>query len=154
RRARDRFIVGRAVLRLILAGYVHELPRRLRFDYGPHGKPALAHDGKPHATHFNVSHSQGLAVYAITRGKEIGIDIEYVCPARSIDAVAETAFSPWELAALQSLPPDRRQIAFFTCWTRKEAYLKARGEGLSLPLEQFDVSLAPGEPAALLDTRW
>ena len=71
RRARDHFIVGRAVLRMILAGYVHELPRRLRFDYGPHGKPALAHDGKPHATHFNVSHSQGLAVYAITRGKEI-----------------------------------------------------------------------------------
>lgn len=119
REDRDRFIVGRAVLRMILARYIREAPHLLRFRYGPHGKPSLAHDGEPSPIRFNVSHSEGLALYAITRGKEIGIDVEYARTGVPFDEIAGTVFSPRELSVLRSLPPERRQMAFFTCWTRK-----------------------------------
>jgi 4'-phosphopantetheinyl transferase len=152
-RDRGHFIVARGMLRAILGGYLKRAPEGLSFCYTAHGKPALAGESGGDTIRFNVSHSHGVALYAITRGREVGIDLERI---RSDLAVAEIAgrfFSRQEVAMFQTLPTEAQREAFFRGWTRKEAYLKARGEGLSLPLDQFDVSLAPGEPAAILGTR-
>ena len=101
---------------------------------------------------FNLSHSHGIALYAITCGREIGIDIEYFRPDVEVEKLAERFFSPREAAVLRALPEHLRKEGFFNCWTRKEAYIKAEGKGMSIPLSAFDVSLTPGEPAALLRT--
>jgi len=150
---RDHFIVARGVLRRILGRYLDTEPSRLRFCYSAYGKPALDTEFGGGALRFNVSHSHGVALYGVSRGREVGIDLERIRPDFADDRVAERFFSSREVAALRSLPQSMRRDAFFNCWTRKEAYIKARGEGLSLRLDQFDVSLAPGEPAALLDTQ-
>jgi 4'-phosphopantetheinyl transferase len=103
---------------------------------------------------FNASHCDGLALYAVTWERQIGIDVEHIRTDFAYEPIAERFFSPSEKAALDALEAEEvKRKAFFACWTRKEAYLKARGEGLSLPLDQFDVSLAPGSPAKLLDVR-
>jgi 4'-phosphopantetheinyl transferase len=150
---RERFIVARGALREILGVYLKRAAKSLSFSYGPHGKPALAQDAGGDAIHFNMSHSHGVALYAVTRGREIGIDLEFIRESLEVDQLATRFFSQREIATLQGLPVNLRKHAFFLCWTRKEAYIKARGEGLSLPLDQFDVSLIPGEPAALLSTQ-
>ncbi|MBA3256820.1 MAG: 4'-phosphopantetheinyl transferase superfamily protein [Pyrinomonadaceae bacterium] len=149
---REHFIVGRGLLRAIIGRYLEIEPSRLRFCYSPHGKPSLAGEFNADALCFNLSHADGLALYAVTRGRQLGIDIERVRADLADEQVAEQFFSPREVAVLRALSGDMQQLAFFNCWTRKEAYIKARGEGLSLPLDQFDVSLAPGGPAALLST--
>ncbi len=100
-----------------------------------------------------MSHSHGVALYAVTRDREVGIDLEFIRRDLEVEQIAERFFSRRETATLRALPTALREYAFFLCWTRKEAYIKARGEGLSLPLDQFDVSLIPGEPAALLSTQ-
>lgn len=147
---RNHFIVGRGLLREILGRYLNLEPGRLQFCYGQQGKPGLLNsDGDP-GLRFNLAHSGQLALCAVTRNREIGVDLEYVRPVLDMDLVAERNFSPRENSVLQALPASERQLAFFNCWTRKEAYIKAIGEGLSRPLDQFDVSLAPGEPARLL----
>jgi len=150
---RKRFIVGRGVLRAILGRYVGIEPSRLQFCYGSQGKPYLAERFDGGTLRFNLAHSHELALYAFTRRREIGIDLEHVCAEVACEPIAARFFSPRESATLRALPATVKQKAFFTCWTRKEAYIKARGEGLSLPLDQFDVSLAPGEPATLLNMR-
>jgi 4'-phosphopantetheinyl transferase len=147
------FIIARGALRAILGGYLNINPDQLRFYYSPHGKPALASEVGGGTLRFNVSHSHGLALFAISRGRDIGIDIEHIRPDFATEEIAERFFSPREVAALRALPIDAQAEAFFNCWTRKEAYIKAIGEGLSHPLDQFDVSLAPGEPARLLKTQ-
>lgn len=152
-KGRVRFIVARGLLRMILGRYLDREPSQLRFDYSPYGKPALASESGGETLRFNVSHSHGLALYAVTRGREIGIDVEYIRADVASEQIAERFFSSREVAVLRALPVEAQAEAFFNCWTRKEAYIKARGEGLSLPLDQFDVSLVPGEPAALLSTR-
>jgi len=149
---RTHFVVARGLLRVLLGRYLRQEPQHLRFTYGLHGKPALATDMGRVALRFNVSHSHGLALYAITRGREVGVDVERIRPAVVQEKVAERFFSPREVTVLRALPTPLQAPAFFACWTRKEAYIKAKGDGLSLPLDQFDVSLAPGEPAALLHT--
>ena len=151
-RDREHFIVARGVLRAILGRYLNRAPERLSFCYGAHGKPALAGEAGADAIRFNVSHSHGVALYAVTRGREVGIDLERIRFDLAVLEIAERFFSRREVATLRTLPTEAQRQAFFRCWTRKEAYIKARGEGLSLPLDQFDVSLAPGEPAALLGT--
>ena len=153
--ARDRghFIVARGMLRAILSRYLKRAPECLSIGYGPHGKPTLAGELDGEAIHFNLSHSHGVAVYAIARGREVGIDIERIRSDVAAPEIAERFFSRQEVAMLQALLSDLQREAFFRCWTRKEAYIKARGEGLSLALDQFDVSLAPGAPASLLGTR-
>ena len=149
-RDREHFIIARGALRAILGRYLQRDATRVRFYYGPHGKPALANESEDNAFRFNISHSHERALYAITRGREIGVDLERVRPILNVEEIAQRFFSQRETAALRALPPETRTRAFFACWTRKEAYIKARAEGLSFPLDKFDVSLAPGEPAALL----
>ncbi len=125
----------------------------MRFAYTTYGKPLLADETGASGLRFNLTHSHGLALLAVTRGREIGVDVERIRDNLEGEKLAERFFSPREVAALRSLPPELRREAFFHCWTRKEAYIKAVGKGLSLPLDQFDVTLHPGEPAALLATR-
>ena len=149
---RQHLIVARGLLRAILSRYVGIEPDQLCFCYGPQGKPQLAGETDKKALCFNVSHSHELVLYTFARGREIGIDLEYMRPDTADVEIAERFFSPREIAALRALPADAQREAFFACWTRKEAYLKARGDGLALDLDQFDVSLVPGEPAALLST--
>lgn len=150
---RDQFIVARGSLRIILGLYLSRRPELLRFRYSRFGKPDLA---EPEFSElcFNLSHSHGLALLAVTRRREVGIDVERVRPQVVDEGIAERFFSPREVATLRALPVEQQPDAFFNCWTRKEAYIKARGEGLSLPLDMFDVSLTTGEPAALLETRF
>ena len=150
---RDHFIAAHGVLRAILGRYLDRAPECLSFCYGSHGKPALVGESGADAIHFNMSHSHGVALYAVARSRAVGIDLEFVRRELEIEQIAERFFSHRETATLRALPADLRRCAFFLCWTRKEAYIKAKGEGLSMPLDRFDVSLVPGEPAALLSTR-
>jgi 4'-phosphopantetheinyl transferase len=152
-RDREHFIAARGVLRAILGGYLNRAPESLSFCYSSHGKPALAGESDGDAIRFNVSHSHGTALYAVTRGREVGIDVERIRFNLAVAEIAERFFSRQEVAMLQTLPTEEQREAFFYCWTRKEAYIKARGEGLSLPLDQIDVSLAPGKPDAVPGTQ-
>jgi 4'-phosphopantetheinyl transferase len=150
---REHFVVAHGVLRIILGAYLNRLPNDLSFRRSSYGKPALIPDPFADAIRFNMSHSHGMALYAIALNREVGIDVEFIRCGVHEDQIADRFFSSREIAALRMLPADLRSHAFFLCWTRKEAYIKARGEGLSLPLDQFEVSLTPGEPAKLLGTR-
>jgi 4'-phosphopantetheinyl transferase len=149
-RERRRFVVGRGILRTILGRYLNLPPEKLQFKYETSGKPALA--GKT-SLHFNLAHSGDLALYAFTRERELGIDLEEIHPVADVQQLVEQFFSPIERAELAALPPDRMLEAFFSGWTRKEAYLKARGIGLTYPLDQFSVSMASEKPAKLLSVR-
>jgi 4'-phosphopantetheinyl transferase len=149
---RRHFIACRGALRSLLAGYLARHPAELRFTYTTYGKPLLAEHFGEAGLRFNLSHSHGLALLAVTRGREIGVDLERIREDLDGEQLAERFFSPREVAVLRSLAPELRREAFFHCWTRKEAYIKANGKGLSLPLDQFDVTLRPGEAAALLAT--
>lgn len=152
---RQHFIVARGYLRKILARYIGIGPAGIRFSYAENGKPRLASPiGQTQLLNFNLAHSGGLALYAFTRIGEIGIDLEHVRPDFTGEDTARRFFSTNEVTCLSKLPESARHEAFFNCWTRKEAFIKAIGIGLSLPLDQFDVTLAPAEPAALLRTRW
>lgn len=152
-RDRRRFVVSRGVLRAILGYYLAVGPNRLEFRYNEYGKPYLADKYGGCLLQFNVAHSQELVLYAFTRDREIGIDIEYIRPISDTEQIAKRFFSIEENTALQTIPTHLKLEAFFTCWTRKEAYIKAKGRGLSMPLDQFDVSVTPGERAELLSTR-
>jgi 4'-phosphopantetheinyl transferase len=156
-RDRDQYIVARGLLRELLGGYLKRSPVELPLCYGPHGKPKLLTDQMREPIRFNLSHSNGLAVYAFASEREVGIDLELVRPTFAEREVASRFFSDKELADLNRLPPEMRAEGFFLCWTRKEAYVKARGQGLQIPLQNFSVTLAPSEPAELLSAdsaRW
>jgi 4'-phosphopantetheinyl transferase len=144
-RDRRHYAACRAILRYLLGAYLGADPRALKFESGAAGKPFIAN--APIA--FNVSHSGSHALVAISRCGEIGVDIEAHRPLPDRDALARQCFSPREVRCLQSLPDGTRTEAFFTCWSRKEAFVKAVGDGLSYPLETFDVTFAPGEVARL-----
>lgn len=147
---REGFIAARGILRRILGLYLEMPPDRIRFIYSQYGKPALSGDMSADSLRFNVSHAQEVALYAVASGRAVGLDIEHIRGDWAGVEIAERFFSRDEVSALRFLPPHQQTEAFFNCWTRKEAYLKALGEGLSHPLEQFTVSLAPGDPALLL----
>lgn len=151
--AKDRrhFTVARGLLRALAARYTGRPAELISFTYNEYGKPSLSDEGAE--LRFNLSHSKGLALYAFARGREVGVDVEFSREDFGGEEIASRFFSPAEVAALRALPDAEKTRAFFNCWTRKEAYIKAHGLGLSLPLEGFDVSLAPGQPAALLGTR-
>jgi 4'-phosphopantetheinyl transferase len=145
---RRRFVASRAALRDILAAYVGASPAGLRFRYGPHGKPALAPPLE--WLHFNLAHSQDLAVVAVAR-RPVGVDVERVRPlADGPLALAARTFAPGEVAALRAAPQSQQLDEFFRYWTCKEAYVKARGAGLSLPFDQFTVELPPHAAPRLL----
>jgi len=148
-RGADRYTVGRGALRMILAGYTGAPPEALVFQYNGFGKPELAGSD----VCFNLSHSHEIALVAAARGRAVGVDVERIREPVMIERIAERFFAPAEARAIAALPPDRQARAFFNCWTRKEAWIKARGEGLSIPLNSFEVTLAPGEPARLVATR-
>jgi 4'-phosphopantetheinyl transferase len=151
---RERFIAGRGLLRVILSLYIGVPPGEIVFAYGSYGKPALRRRNDQPAIEFNLAHSDATAIYAITSGRPVGVDLELITNKFSPETVAEHFFSTTELVTLRGLPEDMQRVAFFQCWTRKEAFIKALGDGLSCPLRDFDVSLAPGEPARLLHVGW
>jgi len=149
-RDRQRFVGTRGLLRGLLGRYLGIEPFALRFAYGPRGKPSVMAGPGPGRMRFNVSHSGGLALLAFAWDRELGVDIELERPVPEADSIARSHFAPAERAALSRLTPAERPRAFFRCWTRKEAFIKATGDGLSRPLDAFEVTLAPGEPARLL----
>lgn len=148
-RDRHRFVATRVTLREILGNCLGVPARDVAFQYGPCGKPALAKEMESDVQ-FNLSHCRGVALVAVAAGRRVGVDLEFVSPRGAEGRIAERFFSAAEVTALRALPRELQEEAFFACWTRKEAYLKGRGEGLSIPLCAFSVSLAPGEPLALL----
>jgi 4'-phosphopantetheinyl transferase len=149
-RHRRQYAVGRGALRALLAAYTGTRPELIRFTYGPRGKPFLEGSSD---LYFNLSNSDERALVGFVRGREIGMDIEYLKPMPDCEQIAERFFSESERVVLRGLPKENKEEAFFNCWTRKEAYLKAVGEGLAAPLDSFDVTLAPGEPPRMLTLR-
>jgi 4'-phosphopantetheinyl transferase len=141
------FILARGALRILLGRYLNTSPRDLGFRYGAKGKPALT---APASLQFNASHSCDLALFAFTMDCELGVDIEAVRFMADMEDVARRFFCAEETAELMALSPGQRDQAFFLCWTRKEAYIKATGEGLSAPLDAFRVTLRPGESARMI----
>jgi len=147
-RDRSRFTCVRGSLRTLLGGYLGARPVDIAFEYGIHGKPALAgRHGSP--LKFNVSHSDGVALMAISHGVEVGIDVEAIRPMADANQIAARFFSPRETAELRALPA----ASFFTCWTRKEAYLKARGLGLAQQLRAFSVTISPAATPLVVDDK-
>lgn len=146
-----RFSTTRGLLRVVLAAYLDVAPEALSFVYGERGKPALA-EKYASGIQFNVSHSHERAMFGISK-RAIGVDLEWARPDAKVDGIARRFLSETERAAFIDLPPSEKHRAFFDCWTRKEAFIKARGDGLFAQLKEFDVSFRPGERAQLLATR-
>lgn len=137
RRDRERFVIARGILRIVLSLYLARDPAGLRFRYAVHGKPALADDER---VAFNLSHSREVLLVAVKGSGEIGVDVEGVRADLEIEKIAAEFFSPAEAAMLRALAPNERPLAFATCWTRKEAVLKASGDGLSVSVDRFTAS--------------
>jgi 4'-phosphopantetheinyl transferase len=146
---RNHFVAARGILRELLATYLMLAPAELKFLYGNHGKPALNANPSDSVVQFNLSHSSGLALYAFSLGRRLGVDVEQIRLQFASEDIARRYFAAREVAELQALPTHLRTVGFFLCWTRKEAYVKAHGAGLSLPLDSFTVSLTPGRAAQL-----
>ena len=149
-RPRNEFVLTRGTLRSLLAQYLGGTPQGIRFRYAGHGKPTVEGES---GLFFNVSHTRRLALMAFVKQRAIGVDVENVGREVEAERLAERFFSEHERQALSRLEGDELQAAFFRCWTRKEAYIKAKGHGLSLPLHQFDVSISEDDRDALLATR-
>ena len=147
---RRHYIVARARLRQLLGIRLQVPPATVEISVGRHGKPALGGGHETQKLSFNLSHSGQLAVYAFSHSQQVGVDVEAFRHIPEIDGLAERYFSTAEVAALRATPSDQRQLAFLACWTRKEAFVKAVGEGLNYPLKSFDVSVSPHAPAAIL----
>ena len=145
------FIAARGILRTILGKYLEINPTEISFQYNEFGKPGMANNIP---FHFNISHSQNIALFAFTNKFDIGVDVEFVNPNIEVKDIATNFFSANEVKKLLLLPEKQQRLGFFNCWTRKEAFIKAVGEGLSFPLNQFEVSLEPDKPARLLATDW
>jgi 4'-phosphopantetheinyl transferase len=141
---------ARALLRGLLGGYLDAAPADIALEAGRHGKPRLAGPSLS-GLHFNVSHSADTALFAFARAAELGVDLERVNARTDITAIARRFFAPGERTSLEALPESERRLGFFRCWTRKEAYLKLRGSGISQPLDGFEVSV--GRAAALLSVK-
>lgn len=148
---RRRFIIRRGLLRKILSLYLGTDPGKIQFSYGPDGKPYLSQELGSGAIQFSISHSDGLAIYAFTRGRRIGVDLEVVQEWTDIEHIAACFFSPRENALLRQLSPKLQRQKFFHWWTCKEAYLKATGEGLTYPLNLVDISLDLAKPPQFLN---
>jgi 4'-phosphopantetheinyl transferase len=144
---RHSFVIARGALRILLGHYLNVSPISIQFKYASRGKPSLT---APSCIDFNVSHSGDLAVFAFATGCELGVDVEQIRALPEVRSIADRFFCSEETAELMSLNPKLREHAFYLCWTRKEAYIKAIGEGLSAPLDRFRVTLQPGQPARFI----
>ena len=154
---RNRFTLARAILRELLGGYLQLPPAHILIETAPRGKPVLRMGAAVPDVRFNLSHSHGLALYAFALHREVGIDVEMIRPEFATEDSVERYFSAREREGLRAISGELRTEAFFVCWTRKEAYIKARGEGLYIPLDTFDVTLTPNQAAVLSSTdsdRW
>jgi len=147
---RRRYVVGRGALRRLLGRELGLPPEAVAFDYGPRGKPFLAARHARPDLQFNLSNSEDLALVGFLHGREVGVDVEFLKPMPDAEEIGERFFSIPEREVLKRVSRAEKEIAFFNAWTRKEAYLKAVGEGLAVALDSFDVTLAPGEPARML----
>jgi 4'-phosphopantetheinyl transferase len=141
---RNRYAVARGLLRVILGHYLELSPAQLQFSYSERGKPRLAEASS--CLHFNLAHSADVALYAITHEQELGVDVEAIRPMQEVEGIARRFFCEREAARLLALPKQQQDHGFFNCWTRKEAYLKATGDGITAALDQFEVTLQPDEP--------
>lgn len=161
---RDNFIAAHGSLRQIIARYLHCEPYQLRFSTNEYGKPFLTRSNEfsrlansatkvANELEFNLSHSGNCALIAVTLEHKVGIDVERIREDKELESIAKRYFSQSEVSELMALSSEQRALGFFHCWTRKEAYIKAHGLGLSLPLDSFDVSLAPNKPTILRATR-
>lgn len=148
-RDRSHYCAARGLLRIVLSAYLAARPEDIRFRYLEKGKPELAEPGDASGVTFNVSHSGGIAFFGFTRGRPIGVDVEKIRADFDTDAIARRFFSTREQEQLAALPREQRHRAFFRCWTLKESFIKALGEGLSHPLHQFDVTLDRDSPISL-----
>jgi 4'-phosphopantetheinyl transferase len=154
---RSRFVMARGILRELLGRYLERPANTINFSYGSYGKPEISQPQSPRPIRFNLSHSHGLALFAVALNRTVGIDLEMIRKESAGEDIAARHFSSREIEELGGLPVDQRVEGFFLCWTRKEAYLKATGDGLRISLDSFDVSLSPGRPATLATkdgTRW
>lgn len=145
-----RFSVGRGLLRLTLGHYLKLPPESLIFEGGGQRKPHLNHPSGMSDLGFNLSHSNGMILIGVAQGRQVGVDLEYIRPIDQPLKLAKRFFSPAEAAKLALIPESDQQAAFFRCWTYKEAYIKARGGGLSIPLDSFEVAFGPDETPGLL----
>jgi len=143
---RDAYIIARGTLRSLLGHYLERPAASVEIGLGEHGKPALV-GGE---LDFNLSHSRGIGLFAFARGRDIGVDVEWMNPRVDIASLAKRFFSAWEYTQFTSVPGVSKSQAFYNAWTRKEAFIKALGEGLSYPLDAFDVSLHPDQEARLV----
>ena len=148
---RDRYIAGRGTLRILLGRYFQADPAEISLIYQPHGKPELGPPWNGRGVEFNLSHSGEVALFAFTRGRPIGVDVEAIRPMPNAAALLERFFSADEIAQWRQAPRERQELVFFQGWTRKEAWLKAVGSGLSFPLDQFCVTM--DGPARVLSIR-
>lgn len=148
---RRNFIVARGILRSLIGQYLAINPEEVSFQYNEFGKPGIANNN---TLLFNISHSHNIALFAFTNKYNVGVDVEFLNPNIEVKDIATNFFSTNEIMKLLALPEKQQALGFFNCWTRKEAFIKAVGEGLSFPLDQFEVSLEPGKPAKLLATDW
>lgn len=148
----DRYITTRGVLRMLLGLYLRIDPRNVRFGYGPRGKPLLEGPSQDKNICFNISHSGDLALFAFSRNREVGVDVERIRDDISDEEISKRFFSAGERSRLRITPTQLQVQEFFRYWTCKEAYIKARGEGLHLPLNQFEVLIVPGDRLAKVRT--
>lgn len=147
---RRRFTACRSAMRQILGLYGGVAPETLTFSYGPKGKPELSGELERSGIMFNLSHSKDVALLAVAQGLTLGVDIEFINSEFAVDEIAERFFSAREVDRLRAVPSSEKPDAFFACWTRKEAYIKALGGGLSVPLDSFEVNVGSGTLPALL----
>ena len=147
---RKRFVVARAFLREVLSGYLGVLPQSVAFTRTGRGKPVLAGDLSAEPLHFSLAHSEDVALLAVAREPLVGVDLEWLRPLPNRDGIVDRIFSDREKAAYRALPESARERGFFACWTRKEALLKALGEGISDEARRFSVIVSPDEPPGLV----
>ena len=151
---RDRYLVRHGVLRILTGLYLSIDPMQIRFGMNQYGKPVIQNTCRGDPLQFNISYSNEMVLFAFTRGRLIGVDIEFIKSIPDMDAIVESCFSSNENAEFNALPIKKRQEAFYHCWTQKEAFVKAIGDGLSRSLDHFDVSLTLGTDAELRRTAW
>lgn len=147
---RNRYIARRGILRQILGNYLNEEPRRLEFRLEKNNKPVLESGNGNNAIHFNITHSNGVGLFALCRSGEIGVDLEWLGNHVDCEEIRKRFWSDRENKEWRLLSEGEKREAFFNVWTCKEAFLKARGEGLSRPLDTFDISLFPSDSSRLL----